>query len=120
MPVTHARTTDCALGDQQAVPLNVVVTNGPPVGREISFRGTSTPLTVRVQHPGTSSNVPYKEAKEQVVQSFDEIYISSLVHRHHGHITKAAAAAGISRKHVYELMREVNLLPESAADPEDA
>ena len=72
---------------------------------------SSTPLTIGAEFPGVSSNVPYKEAKEQVVQTFDELYISSLIDRHHGHITKAAAAAGLSRKHLYELMRKVELMP---------
>lgn len=81
---------------------------------------SATPLTIGVEFPGISSNVPYKEAKEQVIQNFDELYISSLVDRHHGHITKAAAAAGLSRKHLYELMRKIALhLSEPQEKPED-
>ena len=75
---------------------------------------SASPLTIGVEFPGVGSNVPYKEAKEQLIQSFDQHYISSLIDRHQGHITKAAAAAGLSRKHLYELMRKVDLTsPES-------
>jgi DNA-binding NtrC family response regulator len=69
----------------------------------------ATPLTLGAELPGVSSNVPYKEAKEQLIQSFDQLYVSSLLDRHHGHVTKAAAAAGLSRKHLYELMKKVEL-----------
>jgi DNA-binding NtrC family response regulator len=69
----------------------------------------ATPLTLGAELPGVSTNVPYKEAKEQLVQTFDQIYVSALLDRHHGHVTKAAAAAGLSRKHLYELMRKIEM-----------
>jgi DNA-binding NtrC family response regulator len=70
-----------------------------------------TPVTIGTELPGVSSSVPYKEAKEQLLQSFDRLYVTSLLDRHRGHVTKAAAAAGLSRKHLYELMRRADVTP---------
>ena len=54
-----------------------------------------------------SSPVEYKEAKEQVLLSFHRAYVSALLDRHKGNIRQAAAACGLSRKHLYELIRRV-------------
>ena len=54
-----------------------------------------------------SSRVPYKEAKAQLLLSFDRAYLSALLERHQGNVSQAAAEAGLSRKHLYELMRRV-------------
>ncbi len=68
-----------------------------------------TPLTLGAELPGVSSDVPYKDAKEQLMKSFDQLYLASLMDRHKGSVTKAAAAAGLSRKHLYELLRKIEL-----------
>jgi DNA-binding NtrC family response regulator len=70
---------------------------------------SKSPLTIGAEYPGIGSNVPFKEAKAQILQSFEQHYLSSLLDRHKGNITKAAAAAGLSRKHLYELMRKIDL-----------
>ncbi len=79
---------------------------------------SSMPLTLGGEMPGVSSDVPYKEAKEQLLQGFEQLYVSSLLDRHHGHVTKAAAAAGLSRKHLYELMRRTQLPDDGSGEPE--
>jgi DNA-binding NtrC family response regulator len=63
-----------------------------------------------------STNVPYKEAKEQLLQAFDQHYVSSLLDRHHGNVTKAAAAAGLSRKHLHDMIRKMQLTGEGTDD----
>jgi DNA-binding NtrC family response regulator len=68
---------------------------------------STSPLTLGSELPGVSSDVPFKEAKEQLILSFEQLYVSSLLARHRGHVTKAAAAAGLSRKHLHELMRKI-------------
>jgi DNA-binding NtrC family response regulator len=74
------------------------------------------PSTIGAEMPGVSSDVPYKEAKEQLLQNFDRVYVSTLLDRHRGHVTRAAAAAGLSRKHLYELMRKVGLFESEEGD----
>jgi DNA-binding NtrC family response regulator len=84
----------------------------PPSFDQLVFNlgpASQSPLTLGAELPGVSSRVPYKEAKDQLLQSFDELYVATLLDRHHGHVTNAAAAAGLSRKHLYELMRKVGI-----------
>jgi len=68
---------------------------------------SQSPATIGAELPGISSTMPYKEAKAQLLQSFDELYVSALLDRFRGNVSKAADAAGLSRKHLYELMRRV-------------
>jgi transcriptional regulator with GAF, ATPase, and Fis domain len=67
----------------------------------------SAPATIGPSFPGTTNHVPYKEAKAQLLDSFDRAYVSALLERHKNNVSKAAAAAGLSRKHLYELIRRV-------------
>jgi len=66
---------------------------------------TEFPRGIGVAFPGVVTRVPYKEAKRQVVGAFERAYIESLLDRHQGNITRAAAEAGLSRKHLYDLIR---------------
>jgi DNA-binding NtrC family response regulator len=68
---------------------------------------SATPTTIGQELPGVSSRVPYKQAKSQLLVSFDRAYLAAVLERHGGNVTQAAAAAGLSRKHLYELMRRV-------------
>jgi DNA-binding NtrC family response regulator len=77
---------------------NLVINLGP---------ASSTPATIGADFPGTSSRIPYKQAKSQLLQSFDRAYLSAILERHRGNVSAAAAEAGLSRKHMYELMRRV-------------
>jgi DNA-binding NtrC family response regulator len=42
--------------------------------------------------------------------------VSALLDRHQGNITKAAAAAGLSRKHLHELIRKIEVAVSEADD----
>ena len=82
-----------------------------PAFSELVFNlgpAAETPSTLGTTFPGTASRVPYKEAKAQLVISFERAYLSALLGRHKGNVTHAAQEAGLSRKHLYELMRRVD------------
>jgi DNA-binding NtrC family response regulator len=68
---------------------------------------SSAPSTIGAEYPGVSSPVTYKEAKEQVLYSFHRAFVTALLDRHKGNVRNAAEAAGLSRKHLYELIRRV-------------
>jgi DNA-binding NtrC family response regulator len=70
---------------------------------------STSPLTLGLDLPGISSNVPFKEAKEQLVSTFEQLYVAALLDRHRGNVTKAAAAAGLSRKHLHDLMKKIDM-----------
>jgi DNA-binding NtrC family response regulator len=77
---------------------------------------SAAPLTIGAEFPGVSSRVPYKEAKAQLLESFERAYVAALMERHGGNIQRAAAEAGLSRKHLYELLRRVDV---EAADEDE-
>jgi DNA-binding NtrC family response regulator len=67
----------------------------------------SSPLTLGSELPGISMDLPFKDAKEQLIEVFEQLYVSTLLDRHRGNVTKAAAAAQLSRKHLHLLMRKI-------------
>jgi transcriptional regulator with GAF, ATPase, and Fis domain len=82
----------------------------PPVFEKLVFNlgpAPSAPATIGPDFPGVPTHVPYKQAKAQLIESFDRAYIAALLERHKNNISQAAAAAGLSRKHLYELIRRV-------------
>jgi len=71
-----------------------------------------SPSTIGAELPGISTDVPYKDAKAQLLATFEQNYVGALLDRHHHNVARAAEAAGVSRKHLYELMRKVGLTSE--------
>jgi DNA-binding NtrC family response regulator len=73
----------------------------------------NVPLTIGYSYPGVAASALYKEAKKQLLASFDRAYVEALMERHRGNISEAASAAGLSRKALYDLIRR-----STGADPE--
>ena len=69
---------------------------------------SSAPATIGFEFPGVTRPLPYKEARSQLLDSFERSYVSALLARHKGNVLRAAEAAGVSRKHLYELMRKAD------------
>jgi DNA-binding NtrC family response regulator len=76
----------------------------------------SAPATIGRELPGVSSPLPYKEAKAQLVAGFERAYVEALLERHHGNVSQAAAAAGLSRKHLYDLIKRATGAPPPDGD----
>jgi DNA-binding NtrC family response regulator len=66
------------------------------------------PATIGVEFPGVSEPLPYKQAKAQLLGAFEQAYVGALMRRCGNDVTKAAAAAGLSRKHLYELLQRID------------
>ncbi|MEZ4221737.1 MAG: sigma 54-interacting transcriptional regulator [Polyangiaceae bacterium] len=64
------------------------------------------PSTLGSQLPGVASPLPFKDAKELLLSQFERAYLDALLERHRGNHTQAAEAAGLSRKHLYDLLRK--------------
>jgi DNA-binding NtrC family response regulator len=73
------------------------------------------PATLGYSFPGVDVPLPFKDAKQRLMAQFESAYVQSLMHRHGGNVTQAAKAAGLSRKHLYELLGHVG---EGAEDSE--
>jgi DNA-binding NtrC family response regulator len=80
----------------------------------------ATPMPVAVDLGGgggeekRSSNpdvleLPFKEAKAQLVEAFERDYLRALLARHHGNISRAAAEAGIDRNYIHRLVKKYGL-----------
>jgi DNA-binding NtrC family response regulator len=59
-------------------------------------------------------DLPFKDAKSRIIDSFEREYIAALLKRHGGNLSAAARAAEIDRKHLRELLRKHGLRESSA------
>ena len=58
---------------------------------------------------GIRTDLPFKEAKGQLVETFEREYIEDLMRRHNMNLSAAAREAQIDRKHLRELIRKYNI-----------
>ncbi len=65
------------------------------------------------EHERSSPDLPYKQAKERVLQQFNETYISKLLSDNNGNVTGAARQCGLERQALQQIMRRFNI----SADP---
>ena len=70
--------------------------------------------SIAVSDPTRGSNpdvleLPFKEAKAQLVEAFERDYLSALLARHHGNISRAASEAGIDRNYIHRLVKKYGL-----------
>src|SRR5439155_11663554 len=83
----------------EPVPFAKLVFNLGPV--------SAAPTPIGMDFPGLASRTGYKEGKAQLLRSYDRAYLATILERHDNNITQAAAAAGLSRKHMYDLIKRV-------------
>jgi transcriptional regulator with PAS, ATPase and Fis domain len=83
--------------------LQTTLPSGPP-----TMTGTTTnPLAF-----GTAEEVlelPFKEAKGKLIESFERDYLHALLLRHRGNISRAAAEAGIDRNYIHRLVKKYGI-----------
>jgi transcriptional regulator with PAS, ATPase and Fis domain len=53
--------------------------------------------------------VPFREAKQRVVDDFDRRYITALLSKHQGNVSAAARAAGLDRMSIYKAIQRLGL-----------
>ncbi|MBI1910191.1 MAG: sigma 54-interacting transcriptional regulator [Deltaproteobacteria bacterium] len=54
--------------------------------------------------------LPFKEAKQKVVEGFEKDYLAALLRRNNYNISKTAREAGIDRKHIRNLLKKYGIL----------
>lgn len=57
-----------------------------------------------------NTKLPFKEAKQKIVEDFEKDYLASLLRRNHYNISKTAREAGIDRKHIRNLLKKYGIL----------
>ncbi|MGI9037220.1 MAG: sigma-54-dependent transcriptional regulator [Gemmatimonadota bacterium] len=65
--------------------------------------------------PSVDGNMPFHDAKQEIIDRFEREYLSQLVARTEGNMSEAARQAGIDRTTLYRLMDKHNLAREAFA-----
>jgi DNA-binding NtrC family response regulator len=60
-------------------------------------------------HADDAPDLPFKEAKEQIISAFERAYLERLMSRHSNNISAAARDAGIDRNYLYRLLKKHGL-----------
>jgi DNA-binding NtrC family response regulator len=55
-------------------------------------------------------DLPYKNAKEYVLEKFEIEYLSHMLRKHRGNISQAAAECGIDRRSIHRLINKYNII----------
>ena len=69
-------------------------------------------LAAESSSPGMTPEMmemPFKEAKGILVEAFEKEYLTHLLARHHGNISRAASEAGIDRNYIHRLVKKYNI-----------
>ena len=83
--------------------------------RELARLLEQSLASAAVAHTGSSpvaaveedlAQLPFKEAKEQLVDAFERRYVAALLERHGGNISRAAAEAGLDRNYLARLAKK--------------
>jgi DNA-binding NtrC family response regulator len=53
--------------------------------------------------------LPFKEAKQRVLDAFEGTYLKALLDKHGGNVTRSANAAGLTRYHLRELAKRYGI-----------
>ncbi|MCA9587137.1 MAG: sigma 54-interacting transcriptional regulator [Myxococcales bacterium] len=59
--------------------------------------------------PDVRTDLPMKDARKAWDLRFDEVYVKALLQRHEHNVSRAAAAAGVSRRYIQRLMLRLGL-----------
>ena len=59
--------------------------------------------------PAEVMDLPFKEAKGMLVESFEREYLKHLLARHNGNISRAALEAGIDRNYIHRLVKKYGI-----------
>ena len=65
--------------------------------------------------PPTTADRTFRDAKAQVIESFERAYISNLLKKSSGNVTQAAQLADMDRKNLQDLIKKHGLTPSDYA-----
>jgi transcriptional regulator with GAF, ATPase, and Fis domain len=68
---------------------------------------------------GELMEVPFKDAKQKVLDDFERTYLKALLERNHGNLSRAATSAGLTRYYLRELLKRLGLHEKSPAGEEE-
>ena len=68
--------------------------------------------------PPTMGDLPFREAKDRMIDLFHRHYIDQLLRNNAGNVSRAAQRAGIQRQYLHRLMKESGIATEDYRHPE--
>jgi len=71
--------------------------------------GAPPPNSAGAGLAGNLNELPFKEAKEKLLEAFTKEYLQALLTRCDGNMSEAARSAGLTRSHLYELVERHGL-----------
>jgi DNA-binding NtrC family response regulator len=73
--------------------------------------GVSTPCPPPIPVESTEAifNLPFKEAKDRLIEEFETQYLTKVLARHSGNVSQAARESGVKRQYLHRLMRDNRL-----------
>lgn len=89
--------------------------NGPIMPRDLPFAGTNGPPTdgEAISVVGSVDGEPYHAARDKVLSDFERRYLTTLINRAAGNMSKAARMAGVDRTTLYRLMEKQRMQRET-------
>jgi len=86
---------------------DTVTIDALPEALRASSARRSTPMETPKRIPGKEiSNIPFKDAKDQIIEAFERDYLLDLLDRHKGNVSRAARSARMDRKSISRLMKK--------------
>lgn len=90
---------------------NTITIAGLPAAIQSGAQPTRNTITVPIVPPSDTHTLedapmPFKDAKDQLVDAFEHQYLVDLLNRHDGNVSKAARSAGMDRKSITRLMKK--------------
>jgi DNA-binding NtrC family response regulator len=70
------------------------------------------------RHPDHIFTLPFKEAKDRLIEEFQTQYIARALARHGGNVSQAARDSGVKRQYLHRLMRETNIASKAFRKPD--
>jgi DNA-binding NtrC family response regulator len=65
-------------------------------------------------------SLPFKEAKDRLIEEFQNQYIAKALAKHGGNVSQAARESGLKRQYLHRLMRETNVNSKTFKRSEDS
>ena len=67
------------------------------------------PLLDELEEAGPRADLPFKDAKERMIEGFEKRYLIDLIERHGGNVSKADRAADMDRKSIARLLKKYRI-----------
>jgi DNA-binding NtrC family response regulator len=75
----------------------------------VAFGTAPKSVSQELSHSTDLFAMPFKEAKDKLIDQFHAEYISRVLNRNDGNVSRAARESGLKRQYLHRLIREINL-----------